>query len=495
MPKNKVLFINPPQSCGIKARYSNFKFPLGFLYMAGHLEKKGFEVKILDCPLHYRKRKIVSKDTVKIGLFSKDIEREILDFKPDIVGVSCAYSAYEQDSFEIIELVRKIEPKLGKKVVVVVGGAHTSANPAYVLRNNNIDIAVIGEGEEAMLEIAEKYSRGKSLDSIKGTAVRKNKNIKINQPRQYIQNLDNLKPSWHLLDMPLYFNHPDNSSVTLRQPSIDIITSRGCPGNCVFCSIHTVWGRCWRGRSVKNVVDELEFLFKKYNVRQFRIQDDNLTLDRKRILGICSEIIKRNLDIRWDTPNGIAIWTLDKEVLRMMRKAGCYRITFGIESGSKRSQEYVRKIVDMGKIKDLIDYCHKIGIWVCSTFIIGFPYETKEDIEETKRFILNSKINFPFVYIAQPYPGTDMYNDFKKENLLDSVHATSNIGNSRYNTLNFTNKELNRIRSNIYKRFYLKKTLFYLINPMKLYSEILSKIRTYEDIKYLFKNMKSILLS
>lgn len=491
MEKNKILFINPPQSCDIKEKYSNFKIPLGFLYMAGHLERNGFKVKILDCPLYYKNRKIINKKTVKIGLFPRGIKQIIKKFNPDIIGVSCAYSAYESDSFEVIDLIKKTAKEMKKNILVVAGGAHVSAVPEYVLRNKNIDITVIGEGEETILEIAQKFRQGKNLNRVKGTALREKGKIKINKPREYIQNLDELKPAWNLINLKDYFQHPDNSKATLRGPSLDIITSRGCPGNCVFCSIHTIWGRKWRGRTAQNVVDEIEFLNKKYGVRQFRIQDDNLTLDKKRIIQICDKIIKRKLDIKWDTPNGVAFWALDKEILKKMRQAGCYRITFGIESGSKKSQEYIRKIVDMKKINNFIDLCHKIGLWVCSTFIIGFPYETKEDIEKTKNFILNSKINFPFIYIAQPLLGTDLHNDFKKENLLSEIEPGSNINESKYNTLHFTNTELNKMRNKIYMQFCIKKTLSYT-NPFTFYRELLSKIRNLEDAKYAARNFYNI---
>lgn len=493
MLNNKILFINPAQSCDINTKFNNIKFPLGFLYMAGHLEKNGFKARILDCPVYYKKRRIINKKTVKIGLFPEEISEIIKEFDPVIIGVSCAYSAYESDSFEIIDLIRELEKDMNKKFLIVVGGAHVSANPEYVLRNKKIDIAVIGEGEETILEIAQKFSKGLKFNNIQGTALLQRGKLVINKKREYIKNLDSLKSAWHLIDLDLYFQHPDNSKATLRKPSVDIISSRGCPGNCRFCSIHTVWGRKWRGRTAKNVVDEIEFLYKKYGVVQFRFQDDNLTLDKNRIIEICEEIIRRNLDIKWDTPNGIAIWTLDGEILRKMKKAGCYRITFGIESGCKKTQEYIRKIIDIEKINHLIDVCHEMGMWVCSTFIIGFPYETKKDIEKTKRFILNSKINFPFVYIAQPYLGTDMYEDFRKENLLSDIKETSNIQKTKYSTLYFTNTQLNLIRSDIYRQFYLRKILSYL-NLYTFYKEFLSKIKNFEDFKYSFKNFYHIFL-
>ena len=484
----KILFINPPQSANPKDKFTNHKLPLGFLYMAGVLEKNGFEVKILDCPLYYKFKRKINKDTIRIGLLPKQIKQEIQEFNPDIIGVSCSFTMYEADAFEVIDLIKtNFKDKL-----IVVGGAHSSANPKFVLRNKKIDLVVIGEGENTILEIAQKYNKNQKLTNIKGTALRTGNKIKINKPREYIQDLDSLKPAWHLIDMQSYFNHPDNSIATMRKNSVDIVSSRGCPGNCVFCSIHTVWGRKWRARTPKNVVDEIEFLCKKYGAKQFRFQDDNLTLNKKRILKICDEIIKRKLDIKWDTPNGVALWALDKEILSKMKKAGCYRVTFGVESGCKNTQKYIGKVINLDYINEMVNFCHKIGLWVCSTFIMGFPNETKEEIEQTRKFILSSKINFPFIYIAQPYQGTRMYEDFKQKGLIKDFAKLSNIKNTRYNTLYLKSKELNNILADTYKQFYFQKIKSYL-NPFIFYSEFFSKIRSFEDLKYTLRMIKAVI--
>lgn len=488
--KNRVLFINPPLSSTSKAKFTSHQFPIGFLYMASLLEKNSFIVKILDCPLFYKQKRKINKNILKFGLFPEEIKKVVQEFKPDIVGVSCSFSMFESDSFEIIDLIKKIN----KKIIIVVGGAHASSNPEFVLRNKNIDLVIVGEGELTMLEIAEKLRDNKSLKNIKGTALLDTK-FKQNNQREPVKNLDDLEPAWHLIDFRKYFEHPDNHSITMRHPSINIITSRGCPGNCVFCSVHTVWGRRWRAISAKKVVSQIEYLHKNFGIKHFRINDDNLTLDKKRIIEICDEIVRRKLEIKWDTPSGLAIWTLNKEVLDKMKKAGYYRITFGIESGSKNTLKYIGKNIDLKKSSELIDYCHKIGLWVASFFVIGFPYEKKEEIEETINYIVNSKINFPFVFIAQPYPGTRMYQDFQKENLiLDGVLETSTPIITKYNTKYLTADELIRLRNRIYKKFYLKKIISYT-NPYTFYNEFLSKIRSFEDLRYIFKVMNNLFTS
>lgn len=486
---NKILFINPPLSYDSRVKHTNHQFPLGFLYMAGVLEQNNFVVKILDCPLYYKLKRKINDKTIKFGLFPNQIEKIIRDFKPDIVGVSCSFSMFESDSFEVINLVKKID----KKIITLVGGAHSSSNPRFVLRNKNIDLVVIGEGELTCLEIAQAVRDKKNLHNIKGTALLLDDKFKINPPREPIHDLDSLEPAWHLVDFKEYFKHPDNYSVLMRAPSVNIITSRGCPGDCVFCSVQTVWGRRWRAISAKKVVEQIEYLMRKYGVKHFRINDDNLTLDKKRVMEICNEIIKRKLDIRWDTPGGVAFWTLNEKVLMAMKKSGYYRITFGIESGSKNTQKYIRKNIELKKVDKMIEHCHKIGLWIASFFIIGFPFETKEDINDTMNYIINSKINFPFLFVAQPYPGTKMYEDFKnsgflKHGLIETSHAFS----TKYNTKYFTPEQLNYFRKKTYIKFYLTKILKYA-NPYLFHREFISKIRNPEDFKYACKIIKTLI--
>lgn len=487
---SKVLFINPPASTPASYAWCNIKIPLGYIYMAGVLEEHGFEVKILDCPLEHATRTPVDAATVRIGTSLPDIQAVVRGFGPSVIGVGCAYSAFESDSFDLIARLKEWFPE----IPIVVGGAHTSANPAYVLRNPDIAVAVIGEGEMTMLDIARAVRDGRALTDIPGTAVASGGEVRTNPPRDYIQDLDSLHPAWHLLDLPTYFRHPANSEATMRRNSVDLVTSRGCPGRCVFCSIVTVWGRGWRGHSARHVVDEIEMLHRQHGARQFRFQDDNLTLKRDRILAICDEIIRRKLDIRWDTPNGVAVWTLDEEVLAKIKQSGGYRLTFAVESGSARTQKYIGKIVTEDKLRRLVRCCQKLGIWLCGTFIIGFPEETLEDIRETRRVLLSCGINFAFLYIAQPLPGTRLYDDFRKHGLVDVLRYDSVIGYTRYNSLHFTAAELNRMLAGLYRSFYLRKAVSYL-NPVVLWREILSKLRTPEDWLFFLRMLSTVLFA
>ena len=489
MKKPKILLINPPLSGSEKADIDLIKIPLGISYLAAYVESKGYEVKVIDGMSEYKKKRPISNGFYEYGMTQKEIANIIKKFNPGIVGIHCAYTTHEIDAMKIAEIVKKCN----KNIFVVFGGAHTSANPRSVLSNGDVDIAVIGEGELTFYEICENFFNGKSMKNIIGTAIKVKNEIKINPRRPLIKDLDVLPmPAYHLMPMHKYFEHFHNSHWAMRSPCADIITSRGCPMNCVFCSVQTIWGRTWRERSAKNVVDEIEFLVKNYGVKQIRMQDDNISWSKNRLMEICNEIIRRKINIKWNTPNGIAIWTLDEEVLRLMKRSGYYMATFGIESGDKETLKFIGKPINHEFAKNIIKICQKLGIWTYSTFIIGFPYETMKSIRRTADFAKDSGVDFALFYVAQPYAGTRMYEIYKKEGLLKEIKKSS-VNVTAYNTKYFSANDLRRIRAGIEKEFIIAQFIRSL-NPINLYYMYLNKIRSFEDFKYLIKLSKNLIL-
>jgi len=479
----RILLINPPLSGSLNSGIFTVKVPLGLAYIAGYLEKKSYKPEILDCMAYYENIEKIDKDKYRIGLSEKDIIEKIKMFKPDIVGVACGYTIHEADAIRIADLVKQ-----NSKALVVCGGAHTSANPSSVLNHKSVDFAVIGEGEVVFSNIVKNIKNKNKIPSLRGVAYRVNKRIKINAPQNYIENLDEIPfPARHLLPMKKYIDHPQNSIANMRSPTTEIISSRGCPFNCIFCSICTVWGRKWRARSAKNVVDEIEQLHKEYGINEFRFFDDNLSWDKKRTIEICEEILKRKLDIRWDTPNGVAIATLNKEVLQKMKKAGYYKIVMGIESGSEKTLRFMRKPVVLNHARKIIAICNDLGIWTWSTFVIGFPDEPKEEIDKTIDFAKKSGLNFATFYVAQPYPGTDMYEVYKKAGLLkEGFIEESSVVNTKYATKHFSAEELRKMQKKLYGDFIKYRIISYL-NPIKFYREFLNRIRSFEDVSYIFR--------
>ena len=479
--KPKVLLINPSLTGNLASGIFTVKVPLGLAYIAAYLEKFGYSTEILDCMAYYENIEKIGESEYRIGMPEKDIIEKIREFKPDIVGINCSYTIYEKDVFRIARIVKE-----NSKSLVVVGGAHASANPASVLKNKDIDIAAIGEGELTFLKIVQNYK--KDWKKIPGIAFRNKEKIEIKKFANFIENLDEIPfPARHLVHMDKYLAHPHNSLANMRKPTTEIVSSRGCPFNCIFCSIHTVWGRKWRARSAKNVIDELELLNKKYGVNEFRFFDDNISWNKKRIIEMCDEIIKRKLDIKWDTPNGVAIATLDEEVLKKMKKSGYYKIVMGIESGSEKTLRFMRKPVVLDHARKIIKICNKLGIWTWSTFVIGFPDETKEEIQKTIDFAKKSGLNFATFYIAQPYPGTEMYEIYKKEGLLkEGIIVESSVTNTQYDTNYFKAEELRELQRKAYREFIKHRMISYL-NPIKFYNEFLNRIRSFEDLSYVIR--------
>lgn len=488
MENPKILLINPPIRGHKNAGLDNIKVPLGLAYIAAFVKKYGFDnIKILDAKANKNINKI-DEEFFHYGMSYLEIEDYIKNYNPHIVGIHCAYTVYEKDALKIAEIIKSIS----KDILVVFGGAHVSSNPESVLKSGFVDIAVRGEGEVTFYEIL-KNLYNKQIYNIDGTVVAINGKIKHNNPGKLIKNLDDIPfPARDLLDMNYYINHPLTSAGTMRSPATDVITSRGCPFNCIFCSIHTIWGKNWRGRSAENVVDEIEFLTKEYGIKQIRFQDDNISLDKQRMHEICDEIINRKLDLKWDTPNGIAIWTLDEDLLIKMKKSGYYRLAPSIESGSPETIKFINKPIDYEHVKKILKIANKIGLWTVSPFIIGFPYETITDIKKTIDYAKNSDLDFVLFYISQPYSGTPLYEIYKKEGLLkNGIQHSSSVMETKYDTKYFGSKDLDNLRREAYQEFYKSRIKKY-INPINLYY-LSKKIGNYEGFLHTIKMFKTIL--
>ncbi len=447
--KIKVLLLNPFLTV-FEDDPAGINPVLGLAYLAAYLEEKKIPVKIIDIAAEGASMIAKVGKKIRYGLKEKDIIEEIKDYNPEIVGITCQSTLHAKDAYETAGIVKKANPK----ILVVMGGAHPSAVPSEVLKNKSVDVVVRGEGEITLWEIVKNLSGGRSLEGILGTSVRKERKIIHNSPRPLIKDIDVLSfPARHLLPMEIYFKEVEKGvNYHLRKRMVTMITSRGCPGNCVYCAVKSVWGKVWRGRSPKSVVDEIERIISDYQAGEIHFLDDSISVDQKRLEGICDEIIKRDLKIKWTTPNGIAIWLLNEKLIRKMKKAGCYRLTFGLESGNKEIlNNFVGKKYDYNKARQMVSIASKIGLWTVGTFILGFPNETGEQIEDTVKFAISTDLDFAVFYIANPFPGTKMYEIYKNDNLLPPKGAYEIVRGckSKY----FSHPELIDLQQQAFSRF------------------------------------------
>ncbi len=493
MPEKKIktLLINPPISVNKSSgQWATAAVQLGLGYIAAFLEQYGYEVNILDAQALGINNIEENKDFIRIGLSKNEIKSNIERYQPDIVGISTMFTAYASDAHDVAKLVKEVNPEIH----VNFGGAHSSAFPDAVLADRNVDSVVVGEGEISFLGLVRSLEKKESISKVEGTVVRKDNKIVYNPKQEFISDLDSIPfPSRHLLPMDIYLKYSNKAAkhFSMRQPAAVMITSRGCPKNCVYCSIHSIWGNKWRYRSALNVVDEIEFLVSEYGIREILFLDDNISANRTRMMNICDEIIKRKLDIRWTAPNGIAIWSLDKTLIRKMKESGCYRLTFGIESGDTETQKFIRKNLDLNHAKEIIKFTNNIGIWTICTFIMGFPHENLKAIKNTMDFATNSDIDFALFYLLEPFPGTQIYEIFKNEGLMNNIKDQDlknliSSGNCGCDTRFFSKEELQSLQAMAYSRFSSRNIFSYLTSM-----RIPRKINSLEDLQYLFKLIKS----
>lgn len=431
-PTLKITLINPPShnaelfSIGIKAP------PLGLAYLASMLEKSGHEVKIIDAPALD-----LSIPQIK-DILSKD--------QPEIIGIT-ASTPMIHDAYNVARAAKEVCPNS----TVILGGPHPTFLPIETLQEcPSADIVCIGEGEETIVELAETIKGKMDLSGVRGIAFRtRDGRIVRTEPRPLIRDLDSLPfPAWHLLSMDKY------TVLGKKAVICHVMSSRGCPFQCIFCSSSRVFGKKYRARSAKNVVDEIEFLVSEYNPGSIEFSDDEFTLNQKRTEEICSELKRRGIDIAWAC--GSRVDTISRSLLRKMREAGCSFIYYGIESASQRILDFIKKGITIEQIKRAVEMTKEAGIKMMGSFIVGFPDETREEIKSTLHFPKKLNIDYVQFTIATPYPGTELYEMAKRENLLLTEDW------SWYTTLrpvmalkNISVKELQRLIKRAYISFYL----------------------------------------
>ncbi|MBI5332222.1 MAG: cobalamin B12-binding domain-containing protein [Candidatus Aenigmarchaeota archaeon] len=513
----KILLIKPPLDL-FDFEVASIVPPLGLAYIAGFLEKNDYNVKILDTVVEDTEPKHIKDNLYHWGLSYEKINEFILKEKPDVVGIGCLFSSQFRNSM----VVAKHAKEAG--CIVVVGGTHASANPEELLKSGYIDYVVLGEGEETVLELMKSIENKEELRSnssksrigkyhnkytflnnkksisdsaickIDGLAYKYRGKIHVNQKTKYIKNIDTIPmPARHLLPMKKYLDlGSGHGPSVMRTPCTSVITSRGCPFNCVFCSTHNVWGKTWRGRDAKKVVDEVEEIVKTYGVKEVHFDDDNISLDRERMEQICNEIIKRGLKIKWCTPNGIALWTLDEALLRLMKKSGCYKLSFGLESGDKETLKFIRKpLQNLGIVKEKVALVNSAGIWTQGFFIIGFPYESLSSVQNTVNFAVDVDLDFASFEIAAPLPGTDLYRIMRKENMVNEIDWEDiRLRHVEMKTKHFTTKELVKLQKQVYLGFF-KRRLFGYLNPIKTFKR-LRRIDSLDSLKFIAKIAKRV---
>lgn len=441
----KILLVQ--QNYNLDNPKNNFPWmPIALVELASLLLEKGHEAKIFD-------RNLYPEDTI----FLKEIKK----FNPDIVGMTAYTSPGLKDLVHISKLVKENSSSL-----VIVGGTHATIEPDSLLSVSSIDYIVRGEGEQSLLDILSIIDSKKTTDPKKiDYKIKKLKNINKNPLRPTINLLDLPAPNYNLLEIRKY-------------PLATFFTSRGCPGRCTFCYN---LGRQLRFYNTQNVIDTINHVLGKYKIREFTIADDNFANLSKRTTKICKAISEHNAIFHIFQ----RVDQVQDKVMRELKKAGCWSIQFGFESGSQRVLDFLNKGVSVQQNINAIKQCKKYNIFVDGSFMMGIPTETTTEMNETKKLIKTHKLDAVDVKIYTPYPKTQLYDYCVKNKLLkepETLNDWADIGNLKAKDLNLSNIPTNILVNTINELsktnnlVYAKKTLLLLKN--KHYKYVALKLKT-----------------
>ncbi|MFZ2385953.1 MAG: radical SAM protein [Candidatus Omnitrophota bacterium] len=423
-----VLLLNAP--CDNRFFVSK-QAPLGLLYLAAYLRKNLVKVSVSDLNVSTSWRKTL-KGIIK-------------DSKPSVVGISVTYSS-RREAFEIAESVKAVDPA----ITVVLGGPHPTIAPQE-FKSSLADYIIPYEAERALLD----FARAESKDSVKNAVSCRGDDLRASLrriPMTPVEDLDSLPfPAYDMLDIrPYYINSYK------KRPIVSVVTSRGCPHNCIFCS-QAVSGRSWRARSAENVADEVEWLVKDIGAGEISIEDDNFSADIRRVYDFCGLLRKRKLRVPWQLANGVRADRLTKDLLRELKESGCWKIAIAPEVGDDESMSKIRKSMRMEHFRLAARWCRELNITYYAYFIMGFPFQKEKELQDIIDFARELDPLLMDLSKLVPFPGTEVYES------LSSVGRDVNIS--------YYYKGADPLVERYYKTAYLS---FYM-RPKKLY-EIISAI-------------------
>lgn len=453
----KVVLINTPYLY-VYGRINvgrNFTFPLGLGYIAAVLRDAGHDVTL--------------RDPEPQSLNLSGIRKKLVEESPEVVGITCA-----TPNFGMACQIARIT-KQDTDAVTVLGGVHASAVPEMILNNHpEFDIIAVGEGEYTMLDLCNTYNSNiVNLDEVKGIVFRKNGLLHKTSPRPFISDVDKLPfPARDLVDLNKYRLqvHLDRGKT-----STTMITSRGCPYRCTFCASHLTMGYKFRPHSPEYVVREIEHLIDNYGIELISFVDDTLTIDQERTKQICNLIIDREIDIDWFC--FARVNTVSRELLELMKKAGCYCLLYGVESANKEVLKDIKKGITPNQSRKALKISNELGFKTEASFILGNPKDTRETIEETINFAIELKPVIASFNRLVPYPGTEIFEKYYRSKLeTTNDNEWDNFVPKGVNVVveskTLSKQDLQRYTVKAYSKFYLRPSqILHMLRHIESFAE------------------------
>lgn len=439
-----IVFINPPitreERFGEMAKHGATAPPLGLCYLAAVLRQAGIKSRIIDA-LSFEK---TMEETVK----------EILSLNPRYVGITAKTVAI----FRAAELASELK-KINPDIITILGGTHVTAVPRETMeRFPQFDIGVIGEGENIIVELIQSLEKSQVLQSVNGLIIRKSDgNLFITGPRPPIENLDSIPlPAWDMVPHLKYYH--ESATRFSKLPLGSVITSRGCPGKCLFCD-NSVFGRRFRAHSAHYVIEMIKYLKSNYGIKSLVFYDDYFVADKKRLKEICLRMIEEKLNLEWVC--SARVNAINEEMLLLMKQAGCFQIAYGIESGNQGILNLQKKGITLEHIRNAVEMTHKAGIRTKGYFMIGHPTETQDTIFETINFAKSIPLdNFQATYFT-PFPGSQAYDIADKYGEFEKDWEKMNMWDIVFVPQGFTRHSLRSYLKMVHRKFYLRPRIIW----------------------------------
>ncbi|HVN67890.1 MAG TPA: radical SAM protein, partial [Candidatus Sulfotelmatobacter sp.] len=388
-----IVFVNPPLSLaeryGVTFKSGGETPPLGLAWLAAVCRKNGFEPLIVDGPA--------------LHLTAQQTADKVLSYKPDYVGLTAANISIERAG-QIAEFIKNAA---SDKIKIIIGGPHLTSVPERTMQLfPHFDIGVIGEGEVTIVELLQALAGGRGPEQVKGLIIRKNGALLRTGVRPLIQHLDELPmPAWDLLpDLKTFYCPPVHTVKCF--PAALLVPSRGCPYQCTFCD-RSVFGNRYRIFSVDYVIRMVRDLYDNYGIREIQFRDDNLTVNRQYLTELCTRLLAEPIKICWSCVGRVN--TIDPELLRLMKRSGCWSISYGIESGSQRILDEIKKGTTLAQIKQAINWTAQAGISTVGFFMAGLPGENAESMAATIKLVKELPLSEFHMTFFTPHPGTAVY--------------------------------------------------------------------------------------
>ncbi len=457
--ENDILLINPYSEESLGINETTVEVPAGLLSIASYLETKGIKVGLLDAGAMR-----LPQDKV-IGMVKNAL--------PKVVGISVNVFSF----LPAISYTEEIK-KISENIIVIWGGPHSTIAPDICFKKSKVDIIILGEGELALWESLECVLNKNSFENVKGIAYRVGDSFKVNLPRQRIDNLDSLPlPAYHLIPGLRYYK-----TYARKKPFMGILTSRGCPFSCIFCSKDVFENRITM-RSPENIIEEIDLLVNKYGIRQIDILDDNFTIEPRRVERLCDLIINRNYKICINLQSGIRADKVDEELMKKMKRAGVFKISFGVESGNNTVLRETKKDLDLDKVLEASGLARKYGMVIIGFFMIGLPGDNEYTLQETIDFAIKMNPHIANFMMTIPFYGTELYRRIEKEGrfLFDTKDGISHgfyATKAYYELGNLTQDLMIKYYKKAYRDFYFRfsKTI-----------DLLGSARSWGELKWIIE--------